>query len=169
MIAWRTWSTVALAAAGAILAGCNGSRQSVSATPPAPVARADEMLLRTSTVAVDLDGEPGPDGVAARVELFKAPGALPVAVKGTLEFYLYEGVVAPDALSKAKPFRIWRFAGPQLSPYLVRGIVGWGYTVPLSWGKNAPMASAVTLSARYVDPDGRSTYAMPVTIALTAR
>lgn len=146
------------------LIGCDAAPKTVGATPPAPVAVADEMLLRASSPAVNWDDDPGPDGLMVRVDLFRHPGALPVMVKGTLEFILYEGVVASGALSRAKPFRTWRFAGKELEPFRSRSMVGWGYVIRLAWGQQRPGTSSVTLWARYLSPGGQAISDEPVTI-----
>lgn len=150
------------------LAGCN-SAASISATPPPAVGQVDSILVQTLPAAVNWDGQPGPDGLEARVYLFQYDRKLPVAAKGTLEFTVYEGILRAEGIAEAKPFYSWRFDGETLKEHLTRSAVGWGYTVRLGWGAAAPAASAVTLLSRYLPPEGRPIVARPITLATGPR
>ena len=195
---------VVLSAAG--LSGCDGQANTLGERPPRPVDFADEIALRTTPSPVNLDDNPGADGLVVRVELYRVRGTNVelLTVKGALEFSLYEGAVGSPARGEVKAFRTWRYSGKELDPQeartqyrafsfqtlmvgvvslglgslterdatvrtvLARGIAGWGYTVPLGWGKPGPATSSVTVTARYVPPRGRPIAAAPVTISIRA-
>lgn len=148
-------------------AGLLGCDAQVNAPPP-PVDFADEIDLRTTPSPVNLDDDPGVDGLVVRVELYRVRGSKVelVTVRGALEFGLYEGVVGAADQGEVKAFRTWRYAGRDLERFLARGIAGWGYNFPLGWGKPGPATSSVTLTARYIPPRGRPMPAAPVTISL---
>ena len=153
MTRWHSSLPLAATALAWALSGCTGP-QTISARPPSPVDQADRIVIECTSVAVNWDNRPGPDGLPVRVHVFRQAGKLPVTVKGRLEFVLYEGLVSPDETAKAKPFRSWRLEGEQLRSCLGRSPYGWGYVVPLAWGAAAPRTAWVTLLARYVPRKG---------------
>ena len=154
----------------ASLAGCNTSGQrKVSPNPPPPVDEIDRIFLQTSPNAINWDGKPGPDGLEVYVHLFRYSKGLPVTVRGSLEFVLYEGVIGVKDLASAKPFRSWRFNGKELNSHRIRIMTGWGYAMRLGWGQAAPTASAVTLLVRYISPKGRSVCSDPIAIPIGPR
>lgn len=83
---------------------------------------ADEIALRTTPSPVNLDDNPGVDGLVVRVELYRVRGTNVelLTVKGALEFSLYEGVVGSAARGEVKAFRTWRYAGKELERFLAR-------------------------------------------------
>ena len=84
------------------------------------------------------DGVPGADGLEVRLHLFQYSRQLPVTVKGSLEFLLYEGVVRPGEFAKARLYHTWRFGGQALQAHLGRSAVGWGYAMRLDWTDRPP-------------------------------
>lgn len=165
----RSLAALAVLSAAGLL-GCDGQANTLGERPPQPVDFADEIALRTTPSPVNLDDNPGVDGLVVRVELYRVRGTNVelLTVKGALEFSLYEGVVGSAARGEVKAFRTWRYAGKELERFLARGIAGWGYTVPLGWGKPGPSTSSVTLTGKYVPPRGRPMAAAPVTISIRA-
>lgn len=165
----RSLAALAVLSAAGLL-GCNGQANTLGERPPQPVDFADEIALRTTPSPVNLDDNPGVDGLVVRVELYRVRGTEVdlVTIKGALEFSLYEGVVGSATRGEMKAFRTWRYAGKELERFLARGIAGWGYTVPLSWGRPGPATSSVTLTGRYVPPRGRPMAAEAVTISIRA-
>ena len=142
--------SVALAA----LAGCKAGPQKISAVPPAAVDTVDAMHVQCSYAPINWDGRPGPDGLMVLVLLFRQSRALPMTVRGTIEFSLYQGVVSTDEISDVKPAYSWLFQGARLQACQTRTVWGWGYTMRLGWGSAAPTASSVTLLVRYVPEKG---------------
>jgi len=155
--------------AAAALAGCNGRAHEVPSAPPAPVDRADALHVQCSHAPVNWDGQGGPDGVLVLVHLFRQSESLPVTVRGLLSFDLYEGVVGPAEIAKARPIRSWRYRGDQLRALLTRTVWGWGYTAQLGWGEAVPRTSSVTLLARYLPADGEPIVAEPIVIPMGPR
>ena len=158
----------AVAALAAALAGCNGGAATVSATPPRAVDEVDDILILAGPTATNWDNRPGADGLDVNVYLYRYARDLPVIVKGTLEFTLYEGVVRSEDLAEARHFRKWRFDADSLKQCMGHSQAGWGYRIRLSWSPAVPATTSVTLASRYVSRGGRIAYARPITIATRA-
>ncbi len=160
------WALLAAAlAAGA--AGCDPARY-----PPPPVDRVDYVVVSVQPIPMNWDDRPGPDGLEIELYLFRpSQGSLPVTVSGAMEFALYEGRPAAGDIDTARPLRTWRFAGDDLRACLARSTAGWGYAMRLAWGPDPPKTSAITLTARYVPPEGRGppVSASPTVIAIGPR
>ena len=154
----------------ASLAGCNtDGHQKVSSTPPRPVGEIDRMVLQASPNAVNWDGKPGPDGLEVCVHMFRLSQPLPVTVRGTIRFTIYEGVISEKDLVSAKPFHSWLFDGDKLKLHRVRMMTGWGYAMRLGWGSNKPTTSSVTLAAEYLPQKGNSIHTNPIAIPIGPR
>lgn len=136
----------------------------MSGRPPRPVRQIDRIDLYSLPAAVNMDDIPGPDGLKVRVFLFQLAEPAPVTVTGTLEFLLYDGKVPPARLAEARPIHLWSFQQGELARYLTRSMIGWGYSMPLAWGPDAPTAPIVTLAARYMPPAGKPLYSAPIFI-----
>jgi len=146
------WALVAAAGAG-----CGTRPARVPSRPPAPVDAPTDMVVRTPPTAVNWDDRPGADGIPVLVHLFRRPdGSLPVMVRGRIRFDLYEGILRPEDISAASPWRTWQFQGEQLRLRAVRTPEGWGYAFRLDFSNAPPATSAVTVVTRYVGPDGRT-------------
>ena len=150
----------------ATAAGCIQKKNVVTKRPPRPVDQVDRIVLPTQD-PMNWDGRPGPDGLAVQVYFFLRPPAtaLPVTVTGTLHLALYEGQPAADD-PQAQPLLTWKFTAEELKACLARAAPGWGYVLRLGWGDRPPKASFVTLTARYLPPEGRGlpVSAKPTTI-----
>ena len=155
-------------AAAAALAGCNGKTETVSPQPPAPVAKVDRILMHVVPVALNWDGQPGPDGLGLAMQLYQYARPLPVTGTGSIEFTMYEGVVRGANLASARPFRTWLFTPRDLEGLLACSAAGWGYSIRLGWGKRPPTTSSVTLLARYTPPAGPPVATAPVVIPVRA-
>ncbi len=153
----------------AMLGGCTGGTQKVSSTPPPPVDEVDRIIPLISPSPVNWDGRPGADGLEVCVHFFRYSQGLPVTVRGSLEFVLYEGVIGVKDLPSAKPFRSWRFSSEELKAHRIRRMMGWGYAMRLPWGNAPPTASAVTLLVRYTPLKGRPVSSDPTAIPLSTR
>ncbi|MCK4626372.1 MAG: hypothetical protein KAV00_13725 [Phycisphaerae bacterium] len=154
----------------ASLAGCNtNGPKKVSATPPPPVDEIDRIYLQVSPNAVNWDGKPGPDGLEACVHMFRLSQPLPVTVRGTLKFTIFEGVISESNLLSARPFHSWLFDGETLKLHQVRLMMGWGYAMRLGWERNKPTTSSVTLAVEYLPQKGDSVHANPIAIPIGPR
>jgi len=162
-------------AAAVLLAAASGCAQQgknvLTKRPPRPVARVDRIVLPTQD-PVNWDGRPGADGLAVQVYFFRRPPAtaLAVTVTGTLHLALYEGPSAGDD-PQAQPLLTWKFTAKELDTCLARAAWGWGYALRLGWGDRPPEASVVTLTARYVPPEGTGmpVSAKPTTLSIAPR
>ena len=164
----RLMPALPAAAAAAVVvlataAGCVQKKNVVTKRPPRPVDQVDRVVLPTQD-PVDWDGRPGPDGLAVQVYFFLRPPAtaLPVTVTGRLELDLYEGEPADN--TNPQPLLSWSFSAAELQAYRARAAPGWGYALRLGWGDRPPKASFITLTARYLPPEGKG---MPVSAKAT--
>ncbi len=131
---------------------------------PEAVSRVDKATVLTIPTAVNLDNVPGPDGLRVQVYLFQYDRAEPVAVDGTIEFLLYEGKIGLGDLRTLEPFGFWQYDAESLKSHLMRGMIGWGYTMQLNWGEHTPRSRVVSLAVRYVPDRGKEVYSSPTTI-----
>jgi len=150
----------------AILAGCGspggagrGSREAVG-----------DIHLFGVPVALNLDGNPGPDGLGVRVYA-SAPGvARGVAIRqGTLEILMFDGAVDVAQLRTTTPVKIWRFDATNLRPFAAETSLGLGYQLALKWEKSPPRGPAATVVARYRSPAGVELYSTANGISIPAR
>lgn len=154
----------------ASLAGCRtDGHQKVSTNPPRAVDEIDRIFLQTAPNAVNWDGKPGPDGLEVCVHMFRVSQALPVTVRGTLRFTIYEGVISEKDLVSARPLHSWQFDGETLQLHRVRLMMGWGYAMRLGWEQNKPTTSSVTLTVEYLPQKGNSIHTKPIAIPLGPR
>lgn len=155
--------------AAAALAGCDAGTKQVSPTPPAAVDGADALHVQCSHAPANWDGKPGPDGLVVQVLLFRQGRDLPVLVRGTIGFRLFQGVVRAAQISDVKPAWSWEFQGPQLQASQARTVWGWGYTMRLGWGQALPATSSVTLLGEYVPEKGTTLRSDPIVIPMGPR
>lgn len=130
-------------------------------------ARIDAVDLFVLPVAVNWDNVPGPDGVAARIMLYRSSDAQPVAMtRGTLDFLLFEGRLGNTEIMAGKPHVSWSYTPGEMVSAVERNIVGIGYTLRLGWGPLAPRTDAITLVARYMPERGSPVFSAPVTMLM---
>ena len=158
----------------ATLAGCQGSGET-TATPAvegaadarAPHPSIDKIELQSQLAPVNLDARPGPDGVQVRLYLWRAADPLAAMLeRGTIEFLMYEGRVAPTQLNAAQPLRIWSYSAGRLRGAAGKSAFGYGYTMALSWADQPPRTGMITLTARLLRPGAEPLYAEPVNLAV---
>lgn len=152
----RDWRTIGcLFLLGCVAAGCEG---------PPQVQEVDYMDVFAPQGALKLQGSSRPDGVQARVFLYRGSDAQTVIGTGNLELMLFEGKRMNINLAKEPPFKTWTYTPEELSK--VRGkVLGlWCYPLALFWGETTPKTPTVTLVARYMNPSGRSVVSKPVLI-----
>jgi hypothetical protein len=163
--------TISLFLLGWSLTGCFWPKP--TSGPPAPVANVDAMELSASPTAMNWDDKPGPDGIEVVLMCYQIPNSqpVPVTVAGTMEFQLFEGVVAPEKLSEARPFHVWTFQSWEMNrPGVLSRWYGlWGYILRLGWDAHVPTTEKITVTARYLPPNGQPLYAKPVVILMVAR
>ena len=159
-----------LLAAAALPAGCQtGRKLSVSANPPRAVQKVDQIdLSLIPPTPLNWDDDPGLDGFQVQVFFWRQDEKLSVTIDGTLEFLLYEGRCTAAELVGKKPFHTWTFKNPELSTFLGKSMVGWGYAMRLDWGQHVPTTRTVTLVARYIPPRGPAKLSAPALVAMGA-
>ncbi len=151
------------------LAGLNGcaSRPVGAGTAARPVERLDLIL---TSLALDLDGQPGVDGFGARIYASVRGSAIGTPLAGgRLQFLMYDGVVRPEDLAAATPLRVWTYEAAALRPYAQLTSIGTGYRFALAWGDQVPHRERVTVIARHSAADGRVVHSAPGSIPLSVK
>ena len=122
--------------------------------------------VMTVPVALDLDGRPGPDGIA--VKLYANDARHPKAVRlrdGLLEILMFDGTFfgrtnVPPAL------RTFRYTIPELRAHEFTSEIGVGYDFSLLWTTNRPTQRIMTVAARYTAPDGAIITSRPSSVTV---
>jgi hypothetical protein len=136
-------------------------------TRPTPAGAISELNLLGLPMAVNLDEQPGADGVV--VKLFAVSLANPRAVpirSGTLELIAYPGSPNPAALPP--PFHRWTFTPAELAPHAFTTALGTGYNLILDWKPRRFPADRVTIIARYQPDQGPPVTSAPSSITASA-
>ena len=163
----RRWLTP-LASFLLLLSGCvtlDGGL--IPAGPPAPGTPAQ--VIATWQPEVYFAPDPAHNGdesptLVGRVYLFGPEIKYPMAGDGSLVVDMYEGAVQPG--SNVSPLEEWRFDPTTFHNLLKRDAIGWGYSVPLSWGTYRPDITRVQLRVRYDPAKGTPLYAQSSSMAL---
>ena len=154
--------------AASLAAGC--SQMMLSGGGPPTVSRVDRMDLWVAPVALEQNGQPGPDGVELRVYLFQSsPGATqPGLIKaGQFQFFAYEGRL--NVGTNAQPFFQWEYSADQMRPFFGADKYGLGsYHATLSWVPKIPTSTTITIIARFVDAQGRAAVSAPADVQTRA-
>jgi hypothetical protein len=137
-----------------LLLACVSDKPPRKPFPSVTTGPVDQIQILAAPFAVDLDGLPGPDGIAVKFYALSAqqPGAVPVQ-SGTLEVFMYDGLVGEQPAFTNAPLHTWKLSAEQLKPFEVRSAVGAAYQLSLPWGKDRPTKSRVTVLARYTVAD----------------
>ena len=121
--------------------------------------------LLTSPVLFNLDEQPGPDGLKARIYALRnlTPKAVPIS-EGILEVIIYDG----DSNRKQKdtPRQVWSYSGAVLDRQMIQTSIGYGYDFTLIIDKTTPLPSKLSVMARLTQNDGASISAKPVSISI---
>lgn len=148
----------------ATLAGC--------ATPGAGSARTQrasgiqELHLLTMPVALNLDGAPGPDGVAVKLFANVGNATKPAPIRsGEIEILLFDGLLGTNPSPMPRPARTWTYTARELRGFETQAMVGTGYQLTLRWGDFRPRSDRVTVIARHPLGEGRYLYSTPGVIA----
>ena len=169
----RVWKHLALAAlALGIATGCRSGGPS-SGNDAGPGSRAVtrssgilELHLLTMPVALNLDGAPGPDGVAVKLFANVGNAAKPAPIRsGEVEILLFDGLLTGNQSPLPQPAYSWKFSAKELRSFETQAMVGTGYQITLRWGKFQPKSDRVTVIARHPIGDGRYLYSTPGVIA----
>jgi hypothetical protein len=132
-----------------------------------PASRVASLVFQVSPTPLHWSGGSTPDGLQARIMLFRldvAANSLKAA-GGTVEFYMFEGQPKREQLPTLRPIAVWRFGPQQLPEHLASTMVGPAYEFSLGWGTHVPRTRAVTVYARYLTP-GREPVEAPEIVVL---
>ena len=148
-------------------AGCVSDKKSLPPIPPVVPGTIEQIHMLTSPFAVNLDGVPGPDGIAAKVYAGSQnqPRFFPIE-SGTLEILMFDGWVSDLSASASIPLRVWKFTAEELKAYELPSAVGTGYQLALPWGDKRPTKTRLTVVARYTSAKGAAIYSSPSIIAM---
>ena len=162
------WS---LMLAASLASGCltGGSGATAGSSTPKRSQRASgilELHLLTMPVALNLDGAPGPDGVAVKLFANVGNATKPAPIRsGEIEIVLFDGLLNSNSNPLPKPSHIWTFTAKELKGFETQAMVGTGYQLTLRWGSFKPKSDRVTVIARHPIGDGRYLYSTPGVIA----
>jgi hypothetical protein len=135
-----------------------------SSTPPKD--RIVQLNVMTVPVALDLDGKPGPDGIAVKLYANNAHNPRAIRIReGTVEFVMFDGTFH----GRTNPPPILHtvtYAAPQLRLHEFNSKIGWGYDFSLRWGTNLPTQRIMSVGARYTAPDGSTIVSRPSSVTV---
>ena len=130
----------------------------------------DELHLIGTSLALDLDSKPGPDGVGVRIYATTRRGREAVRIQsGTLELLLFDGTIAAGEITATPPLRVWSYTAAELRQHEQETSVGVSYAFVPLWGDSAPKRNRITVAARYTNQPGTLIYSAPISVALAAR
>jgi hypothetical protein len=125
-----------------------------------------ELHLLTMPVALNLDGAPGPDGVAVKLFANVGNATKPAPIRsGEIEILLFDGLLTDKNVPTLKPAHTWTFTAKELKGFETQAMVGTGYQLTLRWGSFKPKNDRVTVIARHPIGDGRYLYSTPGVIS----
>lgn len=121
------------------------------------VSEQSEVLSRTEgvkfstllTSGIDMDGNPGDDGLSVLLMPVDADGEL-VKLAGAVEFQIFD-LSLPHAEQRIGE---WRFDIDEARAHWHRGFMSAGYLFQLNW-QHPPASTELTLHGRLIAPDGR--------------
>ena len=127
----------------------------------------DRVLLFTTPAALNLDQDPGVDGIRAMVYTFQHSEARPVAIRdGSVEILMYEGHHSDSAQAdQDTPFQVWSFPSEELAMRAAQSAVGVGYPLVLRWEGRRPEGE-IRVVARVLDEEGDIVYSRPVSLSM---
>lgn len=130
----------------------------------------DQLHLLVTSVALNLDGKAGADGVGVRVYASRRgeTTAVPITT-GQLEILMFEGTVPASDLPNHKAAYTWTYPADKLKPQMQETSIGMSYRFAAIWGENKPSGDRVTFVARYTSPAGQVIYSAPSSVPLSVR
>ena len=151
-----------LLAAAISLSGCKS-------TPLVRNEKIVQLNLINVPVALDLDGQPGPDGISVKVYATAAGNPKPVRIgAGSLELLMFDG---PFRRQAAQPpiLKQFRFTSQELLDAEFTAKIGAGYQFYLHWGTNLPTQRIMSVAARYTRADGQVVISRPSSVTVLAK
>ena len=140
-------------------------------TPPSETkSTIDQLHLLVTSVALNVDDKPGPDGVGVRIYASRRERAeaLPIA-SGTLDILMFDGNLPLEQLRSAQPRHTWSYPAEKLKPYIQKTTIGISYRFAALWGEDKPTADRVTFVARHTAPNAKQAYSAPSSIQLSLK
>jgi len=130
----------------------------------------NQLHLLVTSVALNMDSKPGPDGVGVRIYASHRGGsaALPIT-KGNLDILLFDDGTPLKDLPSQKPLHTWAYPAGVLKAQMQETSVGTSYRFAALWGEDKPRGDRVTLLARYTPPGGQPVYSAPSSVPLSVR
>ena len=137
------------------------------------VGQVDAVWLRVPVSPLATVGEgAAKDAVAMEVICFGHQGA-GMPVSGSLEVIFFEGGLAAEDVSGAKPFHVVAFPNSFLrgepNPRMHEGyspFFGVSYRGVVPWGPKAPSGPKITVVARYIPPAGTPVLSDPTVVTI---
>jgi hypothetical protein len=150
-----------------LVAACVGCR-SVSSVGAGGTINQLHMLV--TSVALNLDGKPGADGVGVRVYASRHGEAAALLItQGTLDILMFDGNVPLDELSQHQPRHTWTYPAEKLKPQVQETSIGISYRFAALWGEDQPKGERVTVVARYTGPGGHPIYSAPSSVPTSVK
>ena len=157
---------IRIALALTLLAGAGCARRSMGPSGKLPVV---ELHLYSLPVAVNIDSQPGADGVAVKIYGGnpQAPGPVPIR-DGSLEILMFDGIVR-SMTTNTVPLHVWAFEASELRPFEAQTTIGVSYNLTLSWGTDQPAQNRITVVARHHRANGPAVYSAPSHLSVVTR
>ena len=134
-----------------------------------PAGRVEQLHLIGTPVAVDMDKQPGPDGLGVRVYAGSRDSRAAVRIaEGTLELLLFDGTIRPQEILSSTPIAKWSYTAKELEKHEQISAVGVGYAFVPTWTERRPKSNRVTVVARFTGADG-IVYSAPITVPLPSQ
>lgn len=176
MIRHRRMTVLALAALAMVTgcvtenpprrAGANRSGSGIGPLSGSTPHAIRELNLLTMPTALNLDAQPGADGVAVKIFAIRAGEAKASPLRdGRLEIFAFEGTLDPSRPTPS--FHSWTFSPDQLRPQQFTAALGTGYNLLLDWSPKVLQGTRLTLIARYHPPEGPPVVSAPGFVAAT--
>jgi hypothetical protein len=128
-----------------------------------------QLNLITVPVALDLDNQPGVDGISVKVYASAEANPKPVPIRaGSLELLLFDGPFHRQA-SQPPILKQFRFTPDELRPGEFTAKIGTGYQLSLAWGTNIPSQRIMSVAARYTHADGQMVLSRPSSVTVLAK
>lgn len=160
------WTVLGLSA----LLGLGGCATHPRAPQPAGDAPIRELHLFSLPVALNLDAEPGADGIGVKLYAIAAGQVKAVPIRaGVLEFIAFDGTVNFARTPRPDPFHVWQFTPADLARHEILTVLGTGYDLVLAWAPKRLSQGRVMIVARYLAVgDGPVVVSAPSSIAASS-
>ncbi len=161
---WCVLARIAATALMVCVAGCASSGRNAGE----PLVQS--LHLFSVPVAVNLDGQPGPDGFSVRVYAKGLKSSKSVLIpRGKLELLMFDGIVAEGQSPLPQPLKTWQFTGSELKKHAGHSALGEGYRFTLRWEEARPTRGRLTIVVRYLPESGPAIVSAPSSIAMGAK